>query len=108
VHKGFLLTAIGIDAENHYFLLAYAIVHINNKENWSYFFNGLRGIIGDDSSGQYTFIVDRYKVTHCYILWISTTYFMFVSFFCFLLLLKCNSFLFFGLMYYFFIISTES
>ena len=67
IYKGFLLIAMGIDVENHCFPLAYAIVDVENKENWSYFFNCLRGIIGDDSSGQYTLIANRCKVSHCYL-----------------------------------------
>ena len=39
VCKGVLLTVMGVDAENHHFPLAYAIVYVDNKENWSYFFN---------------------------------------------------------------------
>ena len=54
VYKGVLLTAMGIDAENHCFPLAYSIVGIENKENWAYFFNSLRAVIGDDLAGQYT------------------------------------------------------
>jgi len=64
VYKRVLLTAIEMDAENHYFSLAYAIVDVENKENWSYFFKCLRGIIGEDLCGQYTLIANRCKVTH--------------------------------------------
>jgi len=42
VYKGVLFIAMGIDAENYCFLLAYAIVDVENKENWFYFFNCLR------------------------------------------------------------------
>ncbi|KAJ8424796.1 hypothetical protein Cgig2_001810 [Carnegiea gigantea] len=65
VYKGVLLTAMGmltamgIDAQNHYVPLAYAVVDIENKDNWSYFFNYLRGIIGDGSGSEHTLIADR-------------------------------------------------
>jgi len=62
VYKGVLLTAMGIDAQNHCFPLAYSIVAVENKENWAYFFSSLRAIIRDDLAGQYTFISDRCKV----------------------------------------------
>ena len=70
---------MGIDAKNHCFPLAYTTVDAENKENLSYFFNCLRGIIGDDSSGQYTFIVDRCKVSHCYLLWIAALHFLVIG-----------------------------
>jgi len=44
-YKGVLLTTMGIDAQNHCVPLAYVIVDVENKDNWSYFFNCLRGII---------------------------------------------------------------
>ena len=72
---------MGIDAENRCFPLAYAIVDVENKENWSYFFNCLRGIIGEDSSVQFTFIADRCKVSHCYLVSIAAMHFLVIGFF---------------------------
>jgi len=62
-YKGILLTALGLDGNNHSFPIAYAIVDQESKDNWCYFLNSLRGVIGDDLDGEYTFIADRCKVS---------------------------------------------
>ncbi|KAJ8430936.1 hypothetical protein Cgig2_021868 [Carnegiea gigantea] len=61
VYKGMLLTTMGTDAQNHCVPLVYAIVNVENMDNWSYFSNYLRGIIGDGSGSEYTFIADKCK-----------------------------------------------
>nr|GEW10411.1 pentatricopeptide repeat-containing protein [Tanacetum cinerariifolium] len=59
---GEILTAIGRDENNHIFLVACAVVNVENKDNWSWFLD----LLGDDldmPTGNYlTLISDQYKV----------------------------------------------
>ena len=61
-YKGVLLTAMGLDANNGYFPLAYGVVEKENKDNWGYFFKALRVCLQDTDLSKYTFISDRHKV----------------------------------------------
>lgn len=44
--KGVMLTSMGLDSNNGSFPLAYAIVDVENKANWKYFFQTIVHIIG--------------------------------------------------------------
>ncbi|GJX68162.1 pentatricopeptide repeat-containing protein [Tanacetum coccineum] len=58
---GEILSAIGRDANNHIFLVAWAIVNVENKDNWSWFLD----LLGDDlemPTGQgLTLMSDQHK-----------------------------------------------
>jgi len=62
LYKGILLRACGLDGDNPSFLIAYAIIDQECKDNWCSFLNSLRGVIGNDLDGEYIFIADRCKV----------------------------------------------
>ncbi|XP_062100734.1 uncharacterized protein LOC133806655 [Humulus lupulus] len=50
-YKGIFLAAVGVDANHHFYPLAYAIVEVENTDSWSWFLELLRGEIGDSASG---------------------------------------------------------
>ncbi|KAL2943419.1 hypothetical protein RDABS01_031767 [Bienertia sinuspersici] len=47
-YGGILLLAITLDGNNEIFPLAYAVVSIENEENWSYFFWNLYNQLKDN------------------------------------------------------------
>ena len=61
-YQGQLLTAVGVDANNGIYPVAYGIVESESQHSWSWFLNCL----GDDldlySNSHFTFITDRQKV----------------------------------------------
>ncbi|KAK1439423.1 hypothetical protein QVD17_05241 [Tagetes erecta] len=59
--SGQLLSAVGRDANNNIFPLAWAVVSVENKENWSWFLNLLRGDIDMEDGVGLTFISDQHK-----------------------------------------------
>jgi len=61
-YKGVLFTAIGLDAENHCYPLAWAVVEFENNDSWGYFFTALLQILGAENHGKWTVLSDRCKV----------------------------------------------
>jgi len=61
-YKGVLLVALGLDGNNGYFPIAYAIVQQENKSNWLYFFKALRKCFENNDMSKFTFITARHKV----------------------------------------------
>ncbi|KAI3525338.1 hypothetical protein L1887_04054 [Cichorium endivia] len=52
VYKGVLLSAVGKDGNNQIFPVAWGVVNVENKENWSWFLNLVRkDLILDDGTG---------------------------------------------------------
>ncbi|XP_076941564.1 uncharacterized protein LOC143611177 [Bidens hawaiensis] len=60
-NHGQLLSAIGRDANNHIFPLAWAVVSVENKENWKWFLNLLRVDIEMEGGLGLTLISDQHK-----------------------------------------------
>ncbi|KAJ0726873.1 putative transposase, mutator type, MULE transposase domain-containing protein [Helianthus annuus] len=60
-NSGQLLTAMGRDANNHIFPLAWAAVSVENKENWKWFLNLVRYDIEMESGLGLTLISDQHK-----------------------------------------------
>ncbi|KAJ0585815.1 putative transposase, mutator type, MULE transposase domain-containing protein [Helianthus annuus] len=60
-NSGQLLTAMGRDANNHIFPLAWAVVSVENKENWKWFLSLVRDDIEMESGLGLTLISDQHK-----------------------------------------------
>lgn len=60
---GQLLSAVGQDANNHIFVIAYAIVDVENKDNWLWFLRLLHEDLGDYRQHGWNFISDMQKVS---------------------------------------------
>nr|XP_025669758.1 uncharacterized protein LOC112769454 [Arachis hypogaea] len=60
-YGGWLLCAMGQDANNHVYPIAWAIVHIENKDNWKWFLELLQEDIGDQTEHGWCFISDMQK-----------------------------------------------
>ena len=60
-HTGQLLTAIGIDANNSIFPVAYAVVESECKVSWTWFFSFLKDDLGIVNGHHWTFISDKQK-----------------------------------------------
>ncbi|XP_062107681.1 uncharacterized protein LOC133818676 [Humulus lupulus] len=61
VHPGQLLTAIGVDANNQMYPVAFAVVEIENKESWSWFADLLWGDLKIENSNHWSLITDKRK-----------------------------------------------
>ncbi|GJX20470.1 mutator type transposase [Tanacetum coccineum] len=59
---GQILTAVGVDANNGIYPVAYAIVEAESKASWCWFLNLLGEDLGIEANFNYTFISDRQKV----------------------------------------------
>ena len=59
---GQLLSAVGQDANNHIFVIAYAVVDVENKENWKWFLTLLQDDLGEHEQHGWNFISDMQKV----------------------------------------------
>ena len=63
-NRGEILTAVGRDGNNHIFPVAWAVVTVENKDNWSWFLE----LLGEDleiPSGQgLTLMSDQHKVSN--------------------------------------------
>ena len=59
---GEILTAIGRDGNNHIFPIAWAIVNVENKDNWSWFLELLGEDIGMPNGNGLTLMSDQHKV----------------------------------------------
>jgi len=64
-YKRVLLTAMGLDANNGYFPLAYGVVPQEDFINWAYFLRSLRHCLDGIDLSMLTFISNRYKVIYC-------------------------------------------
>ncbi|XP_020249987.1 uncharacterized protein LOC109827390 [Asparagus officinalis] len=60
-YKGVLLVATGVDADGGLFPLAFAVVDVENTENWAWFFACIRYHIPSVGTRPITFISDRMK-----------------------------------------------
>ena len=63
-YGGQLLSAVAQDANNHIFVVAYAVVHVENKDNWMWFLELLHADLGDYKQHGWTFISDMQKVSN--------------------------------------------
>ncbi|XP_062015494.1 uncharacterized protein LOC133732053 [Rosa rugosa] len=60
-HPGQLLAAVGIDANNRMFPIAYAIAEAENQETWTWFLYLLKCDLKIERDSSYTFITDKQK-----------------------------------------------
>ncbi|KAL4320047.1 hypothetical protein GQ457_18G015050 [Hibiscus cannabinus] len=60
-YEGHLLTAIGIDANDCIYPIAYAVVEKENKNSWGWFLELLAYDLNIDNSHAWTFVSDRQK-----------------------------------------------
>ncbi|XP_061988909.1 uncharacterized protein LOC133707368 [Rosa rugosa] len=60
-HPGQLLAAVGIDANNGMFPIAYAIAEAENQETWTWFLELLKWDLKMDKDSSYAFITDKQK-----------------------------------------------
>ena len=63
-YGGVLLSAVSLDANNEIFPIAYAIVSVEDKDNWSFFLWNIYNIVKDCNRADWTIISDRQKVIH--------------------------------------------
>jgi len=61
-YGGQLLAAVGQDANNQIFVIAYAIVDVENKDNWKWFLTLLHTDLGDFKEHGWNFMSDMQKV----------------------------------------------
>lgn len=61
-YGGVLLSAVAMDGNNEIFPLAYAVVSIEDKDNWSFFLWNIYHIVKDSKRSDWTIISDRQKV----------------------------------------------
>jgi hypothetical protein len=61
-YGGQLLTDVGTDANNQNFVIAYAIVDAENKDNWKWFLTLLHEDLGDYRQHGWNFMSDMQKV----------------------------------------------
>ncbi|CAI9273729.1 unnamed protein product [Lactuca saligna] len=59
--KGEILTAIGRDANNHVYPIAWAVVNVENKENWTWFLQLLVDDLGVEDGRGLVVISDQHK-----------------------------------------------
>jgi len=62
-YKGQLMTPISRDANNNMYLVAFAVLETEVKDNWSWFLKTLLLDLGIPPAEGWTFISDRQKVT---------------------------------------------
>ena len=57
-----MLSAVGLDGNNHIFVIAYVVVDIENKDNWKWFLTLLHEDLGDYIQNGWNFMSDMQKV----------------------------------------------
>jgi len=57
-----LLSVVGVDANNHIFVIAYVVVDVENKDNWKLFLTLLHEDLGDYIQNGWNFMSDMQKV----------------------------------------------
>ncbi|KAL6196593.1 hypothetical protein ACLB2K_032207 [Fragaria x ananassa] len=60
-HPEQLLATIGIDANNEFFLIAYAMVERESEETWTWFLEYLQQDVKIERDSNYVFIIDKQK-----------------------------------------------
>ncbi|PKI69589.1 hypothetical protein CRG98_010002 [Punica granatum] len=60
-YGGQLLFAVSQDGNNSFYVIAYGIVNVENKENWIWFLENLVNDLGDPVEKGFTFISDKQK-----------------------------------------------
>ncbi|GJU99751.1 pentatricopeptide repeat-containing protein [Tanacetum coccineum] len=60
-NSGEILTAVGRDGNNHIFLVAWAVVTVENKDNWSWFLDLLADNLEVPNGNGLTLISDKHK-----------------------------------------------
>ena len=55
LYKGVLLVALGLDGNNGYFSISYAVVQQENKSNWLYIFKGLKKCFENEDMSKFIF-----------------------------------------------------
>ncbi|XP_062010891.1 uncharacterized protein LOC133727313 [Rosa rugosa] len=60
-HPGQLLTAVGIDANNGMFPVAYALCEVENQETWTWFLDYLKCDLRMERDSSYVFMTDKQK-----------------------------------------------
>ncbi|XP_010672552.2 uncharacterized protein LOC104889107 [Beta vulgaris subsp. vulgaris] len=60
-YGGVLLSAVAMDGNNEIYPIAFAIVSVEDKYNWSFFFRHLHNIVKDSKRENWTVISDRQK-----------------------------------------------
>ncbi|XP_022880927.1 uncharacterized protein LOC111398230 [Olea europaea var. sylvestris] len=60
-HGGQLLSAVGVDANNGMYPVAYAVVEVENGDNWRWFLGLLKDDLHINNSQHWTFISDKQK-----------------------------------------------
>lgn len=56
------MSAVGQDGNNQVYVIAYAVVDVENKENWKWFLELLHEDLGDYRQHGWNFISDMQKV----------------------------------------------
>ena len=64
------MSAVAMDGNNAFFVIAYAIVESESKDTWSWFLQLLLGDIGDYKEHGYNFITDQQKVSYVLVLFL--------------------------------------
>ncbi|GJS94117.1 multidrug resistance-associated protein 5 [Tanacetum coccineum] len=62
LNQGEILTAIGKDANNHTYPVAWAVVNVKNKDNWTWFLELLVEDLGSSRGNRLTLMSDQHKV----------------------------------------------
>ena len=63
---GQLLVAVGIDANDNIYPIAYAVAELESKDSWCWFPQLLIEDFGPVSEYSWTFISDQQKVSNCF------------------------------------------
>lgn len=66
--RGILLTAVGIDADEAIYPIAFAVCSKENTHTWKWFFEWLKRSLELDNGQNITIMSDMQKVIWCYLL----------------------------------------
>ena len=78
IQKGILLTCVGRDANNQMFPIAWAVVQVENRENWEWFIKHLIDDLEMEVGLNWTLITDKQKVTFNFVSLKKTITYIFV------------------------------